>query len=147
MTDVTGAGESTAQPLAALLLYGCGVPLAGKGGTCPLFKLNKKHRRTHFAAKSPSLFRDFQLRSAVSLVCSIVALRLPPQTAAQSVPKILSHYSTAFFKCQRSLFPVSPSVFQAVCISTKGTSRLFSAVFPFFALSFSVHSRKRFIIL
>ena len=35
---VTGVGESTAQPLAALLLYGCGVPLAGKGGTkSPLY--------------------------------------------------------------------------------------------------------------
>ena len=33
----TGEGESTAQPLAALLLYGCGVPLAGKGGRRPLF--------------------------------------------------------------------------------------------------------------
>ena len=29
----TGEGESTAQPLAALLLYGCGVPIKGKRGT------------------------------------------------------------------------------------------------------------------
>ena len=30
VADVTGGGGSTAQPLAALPLYGCGVPLAGK---------------------------------------------------------------------------------------------------------------------
>ena len=32
-----GEGRSTAQPLAALPPYGCGVPLAGKEGACPLF--------------------------------------------------------------------------------------------------------------
>ena len=32
VTGVAGEGESTAQPLAALPPYGCGVPLAGKGG-------------------------------------------------------------------------------------------------------------------
>src|SRR5699024_587041 len=41
-------GESTAQPSAALPLYGCGVPLAGKGGMS-IPSLSRKNAPGHLA--------------------------------------------------------------------------------------------------
>jgi hypothetical protein len=43
----------------------------------------------------------------VSPVCSIFALRLLPQTAAQSVPEIPFYYIIRFFPCQRRILAAS----------------------------------------
>lgn len=51
------------------------------------FAQQKKHRRTIFAAKSPCLFRDIQLRSAVSLSVRLSPRGLWPQIAASSISK------------------------------------------------------------
>ena len=81
-------------------------PVAPKGrgnGAFSFFvmqKHNKKHRRTDFAAESPSLFRDVRPRSAVCLFgCRVAA------SAANRCPKrfqkILFQCSTGLGKCQR----------------------------------------------
>lgn len=81
-------------------------PVAPKGrgnGAFSFFvmqKHNKNHRRTDFAAESPSLFRDVRPRSAVCLFgCRVAA------SAANRCPKrfqkILFQCSTGLGKCQR----------------------------------------------
>jgi len=78
--------------------------------TKPRFLKNKKAPPDHFAVKSPSLFRDSSLRSAVSLVCSIIALRLPPQTAAKAFPKYCFNISPSFFLVNGPFFPSAKEI-------------------------------------
>ena len=66
----------------------------------------KNHRRTIFAAKNPSLFRDSQLRSAVSLVCSIiVALRPCRKPLPKHFEKYFLTISPPFLIVNAPLFP------------------------------------------
>jgi hypothetical protein len=55
-----------------------------------VFYQNKKAPPDHFAAKSPLPVKRLSAAIRGVAVCSIVALRQKPQTAAQSVFKILS---------------------------------------------------------
>ena len=112
MTDVTGGGDL-------------------KGGPVPSLSQIKNHRRTIFAAKNPSLFRDSQLRSAVSLVCSIiVALRPCRKPLPKHFEKYFLTISPPFLIVNAPLFPFPPNFFAIRTRSKNSVSRPFPAVFP-----------------
>ena len=85
----------------------------------------KNHRRTIFAAKSPCLFRDSQLRSAVSLVCSIVALRPCRKPLPKHFEKYFLTISPLFLIVNAPLLSFPPVFF------TIRTRRQHSAPRPF----------------
>ena len=112
MTDVTGGGDLKGRPV-------------------PSLSQIKNHRRTIFAAKNPSLFRDSQLRSAVSLVCSIiVALRPCRKPLPKHFEKYFLTISPPFLIVNDPLFPFPPNFFAIRTRSKNSVSRPFPAVFP-----------------
>jgi len=92
------------------------------------FLKTKKAPPDHFAARSPLSLSG--LSAAVRGAAGFMAApQLLPRTAAQSVPKILSQYSTGISKSQRSLFFVFTGVPDLKKTAFSNGNRLFQ-LFP-----------------